>query len=51
MPNRKFVIGNAPTPTVNQTSIGLHDEFRLYSRVLTLAEVANLAQNPAQKAA
>ena len=46
--NRAFVIGSYNTPVATAGWIGLADEVRLYSRVLTPTEVLALYANPGQ---
>lgn len=48
MPNRAFVLGNYNSPAALTNWSGLIDEVRLYSRVLTPAEVTALYVNPTQ---
>lgn len=48
LPNNKLVLGNADTPVAANGWIGLIDEVRLYSAVLTPAEVGYLYRNPGQ---
>jgi len=48
MPNRAFVLGNDNTPAISAGWIGLIDEVRLYSRVLTPTEALALYEDPGQ---
>ncbi len=48
MPNTTLTIGNSNTPLAANTWIGLIDEVRLYSRVLTPTEALALYEDPAQ---
>ncbi len=50
MPNRAFVLGNYNTPAAASGWIGLIDEVRLYSRVLTPTEALALYEDPGQNA-